>query len=363
MDGSAWDRLLHDSTSPDPELSLVKDMQERAFPEGLDPLYKQSRRNLSRTHAKLMDMTPFKDEDGIIRCGGRLSRADLSFGRRHPAVIPEGEEGDALVGYIHANKAAHQGRIITNAMIREEGYIAIGGKQRINKLISKCPDCRLLRAKPMQQKMADLPTQRMERVPPFQHAGMDVFGPFAVNNGRVTRANSGTRKIWVLLVTCMYSRGVHLETLCSMDVPSFIMAFNRFEDIRGEGLFLRCDAGSNFVGARNTEEQVIDDMIGQVDTEWAQEWMRQGTRKVWQVNPPKASHFGGVWERVIGSVRKVIDATLLNLGRRLLSKEEFDTMLSRAAAIVNSTPLWQFLDSPNEPLVTFIAHNASDSKG
>ena len=90
-------------------------------------------------------------------------------------------------------------------------------------------------------------------------------------------------------------------------------------------------------------------MIGQVDTEWAQEWMRQGTRNVWQVNPPKASHFGGVWERAIGSVRKVIDATLLNLRRRLLSKEEFDTMLTRAAAVVNSTPLWQSLDSPNEP--------------
>ena len=71
---------------------------------------------------------------------------------------------------------------------------------------------------------------------------------------------------------------------------------------------------SNFVGARNAEEQVIDEMIGQVDTEWAQEWMRQGTRKVWVVNPPKSSHFGGVWERAIGSVRKVIDATLLNLG-------------------------------------------------
>ena len=72
-----------------------------------------------------------------------------------------------------------------------------------------------------------------------------------------------------------------MESLWSMDVPSFIMAFNRFEDIRGECLYLRCDAGSNFVGARNTEEQVIDEMIGQVDTEWAQEWMRQGTRKVW----------------------------------------------------------------------------------
>ena len=218
MDGSAWDKMLHNSTSPDPELSLAKDMQERGFPEGLDPLHRQSKLNLPRVYAKLMNKTPFKDEDGIIRCGGRLTRADLSFGRRHHAVIPEGDEEDSLIGYIHANKAVHQGRIITNALIREEGYIAIGGRRRINKLIRGCPDCRILRAKPMQQKMVDLPTQRMEKIPPFQHAGMDVFGPFSVNNGRVTRANTGTRKIWVLLLTCLYSRVIHVETLWSMNV-------------------------------------------------------------------------------------------------------------------------------------------------
>ena len=354
MDGSAWDRMLHNSTSEDPELSLVKHMQERAFPEGLEPLERQSKRNLPREYAKLMNMTPFKDEDGVIRCGGRLTRANLTFGRRHPAVIPEGDEGDALIGYIHAIKAIHQGRKITEATIRDEGYTAIGGKKRINKLIwgsPGCPDCRILRSKPMQQKMADLPTQRMEKIPPFQCSGMDVFGPFTVNNGRVTRANTGTRKIWVLLFTCLYSRGVHVETLWSMDVASFKMAFDRFEAVRGECLYLQCDAGSNFVGARNVEEQAIGEMVGSLDqdSEWVQNWMRQGTRKEWVVNPPKSSHFGGVWERAIGGIRKIIDATLLPLGTRLLSKEEFDTILSKAAAIVNSTPLWESSDSPNEP--------------
>ena len=103
------------------------------------------------------------------------------------------------------------------------------------------------------------------------------------------------------------------------------------------------------MGARNAEEKVIEEMVEQVDAEWAEQRMSQGKGKIWEVNPPKASHFGGVWERAIGSIRKVIDATLLNLKSRLLNKEEFDTMLTRAAAIVKSTPLWQSLDSPDEP--------------
>lgn len=57
-----------------------------------------------------------------------------------------------------------------------------------------------------------------------------------------------------------------METLRSMDALSFTMAFNRFEDIRGECLYLKCDAASNFTGVRNTEEkQLSGQMIGQVD--------------------------------------------------------------------------------------------------
>lgn len=52
-------------------------------------------------------MMPFMDDDGIIEGGGRLSRADLTFGRKHPAVIAEGNEGNALIGCSHANKAVH----------------------------------------------------------------------------------------------------------------------------------------------------------------------------------------------------------------------------------------------------------------
>ena len=31
----------------------------------------------------------------------------------------------------------------------------------------------------------------------------------------------------------------------------------------------------------------------------------------WKFNPPHASHFGGVWERQRGTIRRVLDAMLL----------------------------------------------------
>ena len=70
--------------------------------------------------------------------------------------------------------------------------------------------------------------------------------------------------------------------------------------------------------------------------------------KQWDVNPPLASHFGGVSERAIGQVRQIIQAYLLTKEDRLLGREEFHTMLLHAARIVNSTPLHDAPESPNE---------------
>ena len=105
----------------------------------------------------------------------------------------------------------------------------------------------------MQQKMADLPEHRLLQTPPFYHSGIDVFGPFMIKEGRATRASTGTRKIWCLLFTCLYSRGVHVETLDHMNTDSFKMAFQRFQYVRGECVYLRSDHGSNFIGAYNEQ--------------------------------------------------------------------------------------------------------------
>ena len=122
----------------------------------------------------------------------------------------------------------------------------------------------------MTQKMADLPEQRLWRTPPFLHCGIDVFGHFNVKHGKNTRSNPGTRKVWVLLFTCLYSRAVHLELLESMDAASFRMALTRFEAVRGECTYLRSDCGSNFMQVRqeasgnecvNLTPEVVDEVI------------------------------------------------------------------------------------------------------
>lgn len=58
---------------------------------------------------------------------------------------------------------------------------------------------------------------------------------------------------------------------------------------------------------------------------------------------------GGVWERKIGSVKKVLNASIKLLNNRDLSREEFHTLLQEASSIVNRTPLYEVSADPLDP--------------
>ena len=91
------------------------------------------------------------------------------------------------------------------------------------------------------------------------------------------------------------------------------------------------------MGARNNPEDDFSKLTDQLRSQIQTDWEKQG--KVWELNPPQASHFGGVWERAIGQVRNILRGYLLPKQDRVLQREEFHTLLLHAARIVNSTPL------------------------
>ena len=110
--------------------------------------------------------------------------------------------------------------------------------------ISKYVICRKIRSDTQGQKMADLPTDRLELSPPFIYSAVDFFGPFFVKEGRKKIKNYG------VLFTCMVSGAVHLETANNMDTSSFLNAYHRFVGRLGPVRQLRCDQGTNFVGTK-----------------------------------------------------------------------------------------------------------------
>ena len=320
------------------KITLLKVVQAECFSGEIRKI--QSGITLSDNH-KLSNLAPSVDKSGLLRVGGRLKHSDVDFSVKHPILIPQDHPlSSTIIQYFHGlNK--HQGSLITHNSIIQHGYHIQNGKTLIRNFLKSCVTCRKLRGKPSEQIMADLPPDRLvENVPPFTHVGIDVFGPFYIHDGKRTRANTGTKKIWALIIVCLPSRAIHLEYLSGMDTSSFRNAFNRFRAIRGPCQTIRSDRGTNFVLARKQMEAV--DI-----SSFSKELQAEGIQ--WTFNSPYASHQGGCWERKIGSVRRVLEATFNLISQRGISRDEFITFLAEAASIVNNTPLWTPSNDPNDP--------------
>ena len=103
---------------------------------------------------------------------------------KHPVILPrKGHISDLIVAHFH-EKTGHQARGITINEIRSHGFWIVGCSSMVASHIHKCVICRKLRGRQQDQKMSDLPSDRVEPCPPFTYVGVDFFGPWLVKEGR-----------------------------------------------------------------------------------------------------------------------------------------------------------------------------------
>ena len=333
------------------ELAILKFAQSSAFSKEIHVLREtENEMNLDRkklrgqkkafvkNNSPIHRLDPFLEE-GILRVGGRLKRADLPHETKHPAILPQKSHVTTLL-IRHAHKRlGHAGRGHVIATLREKYWI-VKMNAAVRHVISKCVFCRRNHSKPSEQKMADLPKNRISPAPPFTYTGVDYFGPFIIKEGRREVKRYGA------LFTCLVSRAVHIEVASTLESSSFIQALRRFIARRGPVREIRSDNGTNFIGARNELLQAIEEM----DHEEIRAKLREENID-WLFNPPAASHMGGVWERQIKTTRKILAGLMEEYGHSL-NEESFQTLMCEVEAIINSRPLTTVSGEPDdlEPL-------------
>ena len=247
-------------------------------------------------------------EDGLLKVGGRLRHSGLPHTTVHPVVVPKNSHvGNLIIAHCH-NKVLHQGKGMTLNEIRSNGYWIVDCRLSVASHIYRCVVCRRLRANPCEQKMADLPADRVQSSPPFTFCGVDLFGPFLIREGRKEL------KRWGCIFTCLSSRAVHLEVVNSLSSSSFINALRRFIAIRGPISLLRCDQGTNFVGANSELRAGFENVT---DTSVKQFLLNNNCVFEFKPNPPSASHMSGAWERLIRSVRSILNTLMLQHSSQL----------------------------------------------
>jgi hypothetical protein len=314
---------LQPSELQNSEICLARHAQREIFGKEYDAL-QQGVQIDERSQIRSLD--PFYDpSSGVLRVGGRLSRATLEEEFKHQILLPYDHQVSKLIVKDVHDKLAHCGPEHLVASVRQRFWI-IKCRQLAKKVINECFDCLRRSVKPVVPLMADLPLQRVAgNTRPFQYTGLDYFGPM-----QVKRARSRLKK-WGCIFTCLVTRSVHLELADSLQTDDFILVLRCFVSRRGHPNEIFSDNGTNFKGA----DKELRDSLQQLDQERVSDFLLQRFTK-WNFIPPHAPHFGGVWERLVRSVKTALKAVLKE---QVVSESVLRTTLAEVEAVLNSRPL------------------------
>ncbi|XP_033098562.1 uncharacterized protein LOC117102417 [Anneissia japonica] len=222
------------------EIAISKYVQTTNFPQR--ELGKGS--NLTKLNPKL--------NEGILRVGGggRIENAPIPENMKHQIILPRDHHVTTLIiQHIH-KRIGHKGLNHVLSVLRQK-YLVLKVGTLVRSIVKQCTICRRVKAKSIEQLMANLPAERVQPDAPFANTGIDYFGPFEVKYGRACRKRYG------VIFTCMACRAVHIEVPASMDTSSCINALPRFIARRGQVKHITLDNGTNFVGAE-AEFECID---------------------------------------------------------------------------------------------------------
>jgi hypothetical protein len=182
--------------------------------------------------------------------------------------------------------------------------------------------------------MADLPQQRTMAFTTFQYTGIDYFGPMMVK-----RARSRIKK-WGCLFTCLTTRAIHLELADSLEADNFILMLRCFIGRRGQPEELWSDNATNFHGADNELRMALQSL----DDAPVDAFLLRHQIK-WHFIPPHAPHFGGVWERLVQSVKKALKAVLKE---QCVSETVLRTTLIEVEYVINNRPITYNSSDPTD---------------
>ena len=149
----------------------------------------------------------FLDSTDIVRCGGRFGNANMTYSAKHPILIPKNSVLAKLLITDTHERIFHLG-IDATIVHMQQRYWITSFRQQVGPIVRNCRKCR--RESGPAYRLPDpapLPAPRVRDAYPFATMGIDYTGAINVK----VNGSAELSPVYILLMTCGFSRAIHLE--------------------------------------------------------------------------------------------------------------------------------------------------------
>ncbi|XP_068232415.1 uncharacterized protein [Palaemon carinicauda] len=222
-------------------------------------------------------------------------------------------------------KLAHSGIYATLSEARKQFWIPCSFST-VKKVLKTCVHCRRFNGRTI--KLNQSPYREFRVSPPtipYRYIFIDYFGPYWVYwMGKKS-------KVWILCITCLWSRAINLKVCVDLSVISFLRALQLHCFEFGVPELCLSDQGSQLTSGARTVENFLSDK----DT---QSYFRENNIKPLSFQQYYKGHseLGSLVESCVKMVKRLIEGSIRNM---VLEYLDFDFGVQNIVHIVNRRPI------------------------
>ena len=301
--------------------------QELFFPDIFD-YFNSLSRQLKDIPNLVNQLNLYIDNDGLLRVKCKIERMKVikKFEKyKFPLLLAKESKLTSLIVLDMHGKLCHSGCYAVLRELRKRFWVP-SFFSTVKKILRTCVTCRRFNERSI--KLNQSPYREFRLSPsniPFNNVFIDFMGPFFVKcDGKKT-------KVWILCVTCMWSRAVNLKICIDQSVTEFLRGFQLHCYECGIPSYCITDLGTQLTAGANI-------IMGYLKDHESQCYFQENG-----IEPIKFEHYfkghselGGMVEICVKLTKKLIHGAV---GKNILSLRDFEFIICKTIHLVNRRPI------------------------
>lgn len=282
--------------------------------------------NLHKDSPELVNrLNVIMDGDGILRVKSKFKSWHYNPNKSFPILLHNNSDLARIIILDSHRKLAHSGCYAVLAELRKNFFI-LKHFSTIKKCLKECTHCSRFNSRTIKLNQSQYREFRSDPPQtPFANVFVDHLGPFTV------KKHNTNCKVWLLCITCLWTRAVNLKICHDLSVREFLRTFQLHCFEYGIPQLFMSDLGSQLVSGVNTLKDFLND---------------PDVLKYFEFNKVKPLTFqqyfkgchelGSLVETCVKMVKRLIFGSIRN---NILDIIEFEYIISYVVHLVNKRPI------------------------